>query len=141
MPNREEILNQFKQGLTNDALGSNQPETNCNQAVTVDNFYPSYNGRTLGLFPSVTPNDIVTSISFVRVVMTLPPDNQKCGSLLWLYQGDSPANEKGVTVMLNLAVPFVAPGPGTSILCRVDGTLQTPLGPCQFWFEQAFPIN
>ncbi|HEY3135815.1 MAG TPA: hypothetical protein VGL29_07175, partial [Blastocatellia bacterium] len=103
--------------------------------------YNSAYGR-LSMAAEVIPADLVTSITFVRIVMMSLDKSEVYGAAFtFLLQGSDPARVPGVTSFLNVVAPFPAPAPGTSILGRLDGTLQTPLGECQFYFEQAFQIS
>ena len=141
-----EIVNRLiMQGhLSDDALDQGAPETNCNNSVDVSNWEANYNsafGR-LSMGAEVSPADLVTSITFFRLVMMSLDKSEVYGAaFMFLVQGSDPARVPGVTSFLNVVAPFPAPAPGTSILGRLDGMLQTPLGECQFYFEQEFQIS
>ncbi len=141
-----EFVNQLiMQGqLSDDALGQGAPETDCNSSVNVSNWganYISSYGR-LSMGAEVTPADLVTSITFVRLVMMSLDKSEIYGAAFtFLLQGSDPAKVPNVTSFLNVVAPFPPPAPGTSILGRLDGTLQTPLGECKFYFEQVFQIS
>ena len=141
-----ELVNQLitQSQLSDDTLSQGAPETNCNGSVDVSNWGANYNssfGR-LSMGAEVTPALQITSITFVRLVMMSLDKSEIYGAAFtFLLQGSDPAKVPGVTSFLNVVAPFSPPAPGTSILGRLDGTLQTPAGECQFYFEQVFQIS